>query len=274
MDSAMDSAMLARSGVFFRHGSSSRTAIGQPSIHGGLDVDASKFRSYGVGADLASNYTVPYWKIFGGQREQRTVCNHCLKTCRKPEFFEGLSLNIPSKTGPTLEGAIAAYLLPEQLLDDSDVCLRCWKQGQRVRQWCITSWPKVLFVHVSRWTAFLAGQGHADKDSRHLAFPRFLDLPSAPLYALRSMVVHESRLADNGHYYSYSIDESGTRIPFQVATLRWFPKFSKCVFLENVISQNIEFWICRFLGNMFLQGLEIWICSVDIYFSNPWNMDL
>ena len=97
--------------------------------------------------------------------------------------------------------------------DPNDRCdHRCQRQQCRTQTDSVTTWPRVLTIHLKKW---LPTRFHAvfNKEPRYVKFPTVLTdehLPSygGAGYSLRRVIVHHGD-AYGGHYTTFALSDDG-----------------------------------------------------------------
>lgn len=180
-------------------------------------------------------------KAFFGLTRQEITCNKCGFESRTQEQMLHLALDLPSpitasttnkkkaeaaasaEPDPTLIGCLGDLTAVESLTDDSYSCRGCQKTGKMTKSVRIRKLPAILCMQVKRFqNEFRGGSVVQRKIKRRIRFPLELDMrpftTSAHrdggdsrkfVYELESVIVHEGKAIEQGHYMAYCRGDAG-----------------------------------------------------------------
>ena len=148
--------------------------------------------------------------VFDGQYESIVKCLNCEELSYTYEEFVDLSVEIPKNLQmPTLYDCLDAFISIEKLQGETKYqCDKCKKSQDALKQLKIWKFPKVLIIHLKRFTQ-LQMKG-SQKNNIFVKYPMILNvtkyLPHDPsknvtLYDLKGVVNHSGSL-QGGHYTS------------------------------------------------------------------------
>jgi len=149
--------------------------------------------------------------IFCGQLRSAVVCSKCEHVSTAFDPFYDLSLPIPQGGAQvTLDSCFKAFTAEERLAEDY-TCSKCKSTDCCSRKLDIYRWPRVLVVHLKRFTCVIPGRRY-DKLPTNIDFPResldltlygtFVEDPP-PIYDLFAVSNHIGSCS-GGHYTAYS----------------------------------------------------------------------
>lgn len=155
----------------------------------------------------------PIRSLFGGNFQSEVKCLHCnMKSITFDEFMD-ISLNITQETD-SLENSLQCFTNLEYLSDNYR-CFNCKIIGKANKIMSISKNPKILTIYFNR---FEFSHSQTNKISTFVPYPEKLNIRSymtnkksdKPIwYFLNAVIVHDSNVTDNGHYYCYNKDRYG-----------------------------------------------------------------
>ena len=147
-------------------------------------------------------------EFLGGEIRSQIHCVRGNHDLNKVDVIYDLSLEIP-RQAKTLEDCFASYFSMEHFDGDNTYnCEKCGSPVSATKQLWIELFPRILTVHLKRFTAT------GTKITRQIAYPCFLDLSAystqgqAPLFRLFAVLVHSGKSPHTGHYFIFVRDQS------------------------------------------------------------------
>lgn len=157
-------------------------------------------------------------EIFGGTLKSRVACADCPYVSDTFQPFLDLSLEL-TKGVESIELALRHYTMVEKLdAVNAWKCSGCHRRTRASKSLVIGQAPPVLILQLKRF-ANSWGRG---KINKHIAFPELLDVSrysgsasSKPkskrnVYQLHGVLVHAGHSTNNGHYYAFVRDSTGS----------------------------------------------------------------
>ena len=149
--------------------------------------------------------------LFDGLLESAVTCQHCDNVSITRDRYMDLSLDISHESVDTLQDALELFTETEILDGDNKVTCRACRQKRVVSKGLrLATAPSVLVCHLKRFA--YDNYGRMVRLSKKLSFPLRLDLgdymsrankAAPPPYELVSVLVHQGRSCDHGHYLAY-----------------------------------------------------------------------
>ncbi len=170
------------------------------------------------------------YDIFAGSLDQSVICKSCGHVSKTEQDFYDLSIDM----NLSIEKSLTEYFRPEILKPDTEQtkskdnyqCEKCHKRSSITKFSLIKKLPETLILHVKRFK--FNGNGNSSKLKETIDFPNDLNLKKFTIYSsinnnttnnnlndlfnykLSSVVVHEGRTTNSGHYISHCKQPDGT----------------------------------------------------------------
>lgn len=155
----------------------------------------------------------PITSLFGGNFQSEIKCLYCNKKSITFELFKNISLAITQEID-SLENSLQRFTNVEYLSDNYR-CVNCKLTGKANKVTSISKNPKILTIHFNR---FKFSNSQTNKITTFVPYPEKLNIrpymtskkSDKPLwYSLNAVIVHDSEITENGHYYCYNKDKYG-----------------------------------------------------------------
>lgn len=150
-------------------------------------------------------------KYFFGNMNGIIECSNCNNKINRIEVFKGFELSIDNVS--TMNDAIKEHFSSEEL--DGYKCDNCKEKNTSSKKYVLLNTPKYLFIQLKRFS-FDYNTEETNKNDKQIEIEKYLNfkdfllkrntnknVKNIDLYKLKSVINHEGRSVEGGHYYSY-----------------------------------------------------------------------
>ncbi|KAL4265009.1 Ubiquitin carboxyl-terminal hydrolase [Pleurotus pulmonarius] len=192
-------------------------------------------------------------KIFGGRLRSRVTCGSCQHNSDTFDSILDLSLDIHNTS--SLKDALRKFGAIDHLKGaDKYKCEKCKKPVNAQKQFTIDEAPRVLTVHLKRFSPL------GRKIGNHVAYDERVSLQQVmsegkygPSYSLYGVICHAGGGPNSGHYYAFVKSKEG----------RWFEMNDESVSMARGTPLNIKNAYMLFYLQNKGEGLEAAVNSTS-----------
>mmetsp|Transcript_19464 Transcript_19464/g.44328 ORF Transcript_19464/g.44328 Transcript_19464/m.44328 type:complete len:491 (+) Transcript_19464:145-1617(+) len=177
----------------------------------GRQEDAHEFLRAAISVLVMDGHNKQLSSLFDGLLESAVTCRTCGHSSLRRDRYMDLSLEITDACVVDLCSALRAYTSTEYLGEDNMVvCEKCECKREVTKGLRLATAPTILVCQLKRFN--INSYGQFVRLSKSIKFPLKLDISEymslanrsqPPSYELVSVLVHQGRSCNYGHYLSY-----------------------------------------------------------------------